>query len=153
MQLVSCACTTVTAYFSSPMMLLVRSSCPFLVLISKLLWTGFAYYVWIFAVIECHLGLVCASLPTLRPLFQRFLGTVYSRSSPPKNSNSGISNDSVSMNKPQLYPLQSYPPKVSTEWDKTSNSSSAPFAQTSRTWRTDNLEVGRHTLRAGHSPV
>ncbi|EEP77155.1 predicted protein [Uncinocarpus reesii 1704] len=110
--------------------------------------TWIAYDVWMWTVVECFLGIICASIPPLRPLFKRFLkGTRYG-SGYPNNSYSARSKNITDTgdpeNQPHSYRLHHNPRRArSTEWDKDSNSSSIPLERNPRDgiMRTDNFEI------------
>ncbi|EER26245.1 hypothetical protein D8B26_003399 [Coccidioides posadasii str. Silveira] len=126
--------------------------------------TWVAYEVWIWTVVECNLGIICASIPPLRPLFKRFLrGTLYG-SGYPQNSYSSRSKNTTNPGDhfeqdAQSYHLRNTPRHTkSTEWDKDSNSSSMPLERNPRDgiMRTDNFEITyNHGLRPheAHAPV
>lgn len=109
--------------------------------------TGIAYSAWIWTLIECLLGLICACLPPLRPLFKRFLRSTVTGNSYPVNSYGWSKNITASSGMPDnSYHLQSNIRRgTSVEWDKNSNSSSAPLDQSNKDdgiiVRTDNIEV------------
>ncbi|WEW55338.1 hypothetical protein PRK78_000767 [Emydomyces testavorans] len=118
---------------------------------------GVAYKVWVWTAVECHLGIICASIPPLRILFKRFLkGTMYgssyaqnSRSKTTTNPNDSVDKDS------KAYPLQNGPRHTkSTEWDKDSNSSSRPLEWPSQKGilRTDNFEVNYNSRHSAKLP-
>ncbi|XP_014556395.1 hypothetical protein COCVIDRAFT_99992 [Bipolaris victoriae FI3] len=66
--------------------------------------TWYAYYGWIWTVLEADLGLICASAPTLRVFFRHSLGSTSSHTSDPRsganNPSSGVLSNKATHSRP-----------------------------------------------------
>ncbi|KAI1962012.1 hypothetical protein LOZ58_003091 [Ophidiomyces ophidiicola] len=93
--------------------------------------TWLAYDVWVWTVVECHLGIIVACAPPLRPLFKRFLQTAIYGSYGDHSFGSRAKNSKIRDEEhdgSHSYALKEGMRRgKSTEWDKDSNSSSMPL--------------------------
>ncbi|KAI2427842.1 hypothetical protein LOZ52_002918 [Ophidiomyces ophidiicola] len=93
--------------------------------------TWLAYDVWMWTVVECHLGIIVACAPPLRPLFKRFLQTAIYGSYGDHSYGSRAKNSKIRDEEhdgSHSYALKEGVRRgKSTEWDKDSNSSSMPL--------------------------